>query len=285
MTGGRTLEIAAGAWRAGIRAETGGALAYLSRADNDVLRAMPAHSLRAAEAGCYPLVPFAGPIRLGRFTLNGRAVRLPPNAPPLRHPVDGIGWQRPWGLDSMVGAAVDLVLDHGGGLGWPWPFRARQRFELDSQGLTIELSLTNEGRDPMPAGLGLRASLRRWRDSHLRFAARKVLLADIEGIPTGETVAADHFGDWSAGLDMPSSTVDSTYREWDGALTLTDGLGTITLTTQGASYLHVFAPGSARAMVLSPLNHLPDALSRDDWPMPMLAPGETARLAMRIEAQ
>lgn len=285
MSGGRTLEIAAGAWRAGIRADAGGALAFLCRADNDVLRPMPAHAAGAADAACYPLVPFAGPIRLGRFTAGGRAVRLPPNAPPLRHPVDGIGWQRPWLLDSLVGATVELVLDHGGGLGWPWPFRARQRFELDTRGLTIELSLTNEGREAMPAGLGLRPNLRRWRDSRVRFTARKVLLSDIEGIPTGETAPADHFGDWAAGLVLPSSSIDNTYRDWDGQLAITDGLGTISLQTEGASHLHVFAPGTGRDLCLSPLNHLPDALSRDDWAMPMLAPGETARMVLRIDEQ
>ena len=37
--------------------------------------------------GCYPMVPFAGRIRDGRFTFRGRAVELPRNLPP--HAIHG----------------------------------------------------------------------------------------------------------------------------------------------------------------------------------------------------
>jgi aldose 1-epimerase len=282
MTVGRTIEIAAGKWRAGLRPEVGGALAFLSHADNDLLRAMPAGSQRAAEGGGFAMVPWAGPIRLGRFRFGGNAIKIPPNAPPSRHPVNGIGWQRPWVLDGLVGASAELVLDHGGGLGWPWPLRTRQAFALDEGGLTITLSLTNEGPEVMPAGLGYALSLRRWRDSRLRFTARKAVLADIEGIPTGEFAAADHFGDWRAGLAIPPTTVDNAWRDWDGELELADGLGRISLKTEGATTLRLFAPGTGRELTVIAANHLPDALTREDWAMPVLPPRETASLTLRI---
>ena len=48
--------------------------------------------------GCYPMVPFAGRIREGRFTFRGRAVELPRNLPP--HAIHGTVFERPWAPPS-----------------------------------------------------------------------------------------------------------------------------------------------------------------------------------------
>lgn len=283
IAGKTTLEIAAGQWRAGVRPGVGGALAWLTHQDRDVLRAMPPDSLNPVDAACFPMVPYAGRIRRGRFVFGGHAVKLSPNFPPERHPLHGFGWHRPWHVAGILGAGIELVCDHGGTDGWPWPWRAAQTFELDEGGLTLTLSLTNTGSETMPAGLGLHPFFRRWRDSRARFNARAVVLSDIEQMPTGEIADPAQFGDWAGGIVVPSFSVDHCYARWDGRVTLSDGLGTITMTCEGARHLQVFAPGTGRELCFEPVNHLPDAVNRDDWTMPVLAPGETASLAMRIE--
>lgn len=287
MASKTTLEIAAGDWRAAVRPGAGGVLAALSHRDHDVLRPMPPEADQPVDAACFPMVPYCNRIRRGQFTFGGRSVRLPLNLPPERHSLHGLGWQRPWLVTEIVGATIELVLDHAGaadGSGWPWPFRAVQRFELDESGLTQTLTLINPGTEVMPAGMGLHPFFRRWKDSRARFAARDLVLTGIDQLPTGELVPADHFGDWSKGQTVPRHTIDHCHTDWSGEVRIEDGLGAITMTVTGASNLHVYAPGTGRELAFEPVNHLPDALNRDgrDWTMPVLAPGQQASVVMRI---
>lgn len=288
------LEIAAGPWRAAIRPDIGGALAMLTLHDSDIMRAMPAGSANVLDAACFPLVPYCNRIRRGRFSAGGLPVTMPANLPPERHSIHGLGWQAPWRVEALFGASVEIAFDHPGGTdaadqeggkGWPWPFRALQHFALDEKGLTITLTLTNHGLTEMPGGIGLHPYFRRWRDSKVRFAAARMLLCDVETLPTGETAAADHFAPWSQAALLPDLTVDHAFAQWDGAATIRDGLGTISLRADGAQHLHVYAPANGTVLCLEPVNHLPDAVNRSQWPMPMLGAGETARLTLRIEAE
>lgn len=285
MTGRTSIEIATGDWRAAIRPAAGGALAALSRRDHDVLRPMPEGSTNPLDAACFPLVPYANRIRRGRFTLDGEAITLPANNPPEIHSLHGLAWQRPWLVETLLGASVTLVQDHGGKGspgGWPWAYRATQNFTLSESGLTITLGLTNASERAMPAGLGLHPYFRRWSDSRVRFAARAVVLSDVQLIPTGEMDAPDIFAPWAKGATLPPFTIDHCHADWDGQACITDGLGTITLTASNAPHLHVYAPAAGSELCLEPVNHLPDAVNRDEWQMPMLAPGESCSMALHI---
>ena len=75
-----------------------------------------------------------------------------------------------------------------------WPFRGRvtQRFALDADGL--EVAMTLEADEPMPAVLGWHPWFRRVlaegdEPVTLAFAADEMLVRDEEGIPTGERMA------------------------------------------------------------------------------------------------
>ncbi len=101
--------------------------------------------------GCYPMAPFAGRIRDGRFTFRGREVRLPLNLGP--NAIHGTVFTRPWtaiGPDRMT---VDLGPD------WPFPGRIEQVFHLDPGGLDVEMRL--EAEAPMPASIGWHPWFRR----------------------------------------------------------------------------------------------------------------------------
>jgi aldose 1-epimerase len=282
MANRTTLEIAAGEWRASVRPGVGGSLASLSRLDQDLLRPMPPDADGPRDAACFALVPYVNRIRRGRFRFGGRDFKVAANLPPERHSLNGIGWQMPWQVSGLEGAAIELVCDFAGDAGWPWPWRAVQVFALDDHGLSITLTLANTGSETMPAGLGLHPYFRRWKDTQARFVAKEVLLSDIELIPTGELAEARHFGNWAGGIDIPRATIDHCYTHWDGTVTITDGLGAITMTATGAAHLHVYAPGTGRDLCFEPVNHLPDALNHPEWGMPVLAPGEKASLTMRI---
>ncbi|HEY1119598.1 MAG TPA: hypothetical protein VGE43_17930, partial [Acidimicrobiales bacterium] len=71
--------------------------------------------------GCFPLAPFAGRIRHGRFSFEGRAVQMPTNLPP--HAIHGTTHLRPWEATGPGALRCELGPD------WPWAGHAEQLVE------------------------------------------------------------------------------------------------------------------------------------------------------------
>lgn len=161
--------------------------------------------------GSYPMAPWAGRIRHGEFAFRGRAFRLPLGLPP--HAIHGVVYDRPWRVVAPGTIAVEL--DER------WPFRGRvsQRFALDANGL--EVSMTLEADEPMPAVLGWHPWFRRVLAEGdaplaLTFSAGEMLVLDVEGIPTGERVSPSP-GPWD---DAFTSLREPPVIEWPGRLRL-----------------------------------------------------------------
>ena len=86
----------AGTARVLIDAEHGGRIASLSVAGMELLVNAGASAL---DWGCYPMAPFAGRIRNGRFSFKGTEHQLPRNAAP--HAIHGTVFERPWEVDDL----------------------------------------------------------------------------------------------------------------------------------------------------------------------------------------
>jgi aldose 1-epimerase len=131
--------------------------------------------------GCYPMAPWAGRIRDGRFTFRGRDVQLPRNMPP--HAIHGTVFERPWAVVDASTIAVDL------GPGWPFPGQVEQRFALDPDGLRVSMELVAD--EPMPVVVGWHPWFRRSVGGsaiELRFEPGRMLERGPDGLPTGTTV-------------------------------------------------------------------------------------------------
>ena len=77
--------------------------------------------------GCYPMAPWAGRLREGRLSFGGRTYQLPIDAAP--HAIHGTVYRRAWRVDDD-GSIMTQQIVTGLGPDWPFPGRARQRFEL-----------------------------------------------------------------------------------------------------------------------------------------------------------
>jgi len=258
----------------------GGVIAALRHEGHDILRALPDGARDPLEAGCFPLVPYANRIADGRFAFGGQTYQLPLNFGDHPHSLHGFGWQAEWVPMEVGPDHVVLVHAHDGGAGWPWAYRAEQRFMLAPGDARVELSLTNLADTPMPAGLGLHPYFPCDADTRLRFEAGGVWLADATMLPT-ETVPAAHFGDWATGAAVSGDAlIDNAYEGWGGIAQIGQRWGRITIQGEGADVLHIFRPPDADFFCAEPVNHLPDAINRGG--MDILAPGETRVLAMTL---
>ena len=132
--------------------------------------------------GCYPMAPFAGRIRDGRFRFRGRAYQLPLTMPP--NAIHGTVLDRPWDVDAASQERIELRTD----LGRDWPFRGRavQVIALVPGG--IEATLEVQARDAMPVALGWHPLFRRsvgGATVQLEFEAGSMYVRGSDGLPTG----------------------------------------------------------------------------------------------------
>ncbi len=193
-------------------------------------------------SGCYPMVPFAGRIRDGRFRWAGREVELPANLGP--HAIHGYGFTSPWevlGPDHLRAA-----------FGPPWPFGgwAEQRIALFDDRLELELSVhADPALGPMPATAGWHP----WfvRPVELSFEAGAMLCRDATGMPSGELARPVPPGPWD---DCFTELGAPPVLRWPGGPTVT--------LDHDAPFLVVYDE-PAHALCVEPQTGPPDAFSSD----------------------
>jgi aldose 1-epimerase len=147
--------------------------------------------------GCYPMAPFAGRIRDGRFRFRGQTYQLPLTMPP--NAIHGTVLDRRWDVTAASSQRAELTTDLGPD--WPFPGRVIQTLALVPGGL--EATLEVRARDAMPVALGWHPWFRRsiaGSDALLEFEANGMYVRGPDGLPTG-------------------AVIPPTSRPWDDAFT------------------------------------------------------------------
>lgn len=274
------LTLRAGAVEVALAPAAGGSLAALRFAGEALLRSVPDGSADPLDMASFPLVPYANRIAQGRFRFDGQDIQLPLNFGDHPHSIHGLGWTSRWAVEEATQDTALLVHEHDGTI-WPWAYRAEQRVAVTGDAVEISLSVRNLSDRPMPVGLGFHPYFCADDDTRLQFTAERLWLVTPDLLPERE-VPANALGDWSAGDLVPgNSLIDNAYRGWSGSATVTRGSGTqLTVTAQGASWLHLYRPPQERFFCLEPVSHMPDAVNHGG--METLAPRGEKSLSMRI---
>jgi aldose 1-epimerase len=206
--------------------------------------------------GCFPMAPWAGRVRNGRFRWAGVEHQLPLRLPP--HTAHGTVLDRPWDVVAEDGRGVRLEIDLGPD--WPWPGRAVHELRLAPQRLDLRLEV-HADRDPFPASCGWHPWFR--RPVGLDLDAASLWRRDGTGIPTGELVPApastEGLDDCVTGLRHPPRL------RWP------DGLE---LAVESSSEHVVVFTQPAHALCVEPQTGPPDALTlapRVVGPEPLVA--------------
>lgn len=161
--------------------------------------------------GCYPMAPWAGRLRDGRFEHGGQTYQLPLSLPP--HAIHGTVYRQAWEADGDSRASVELAPD------WPFSGRVVQEFVLQESSLRLRLEVHSE-RECFPASLGwhpwFRRRLSRGGPAELSFTPGSMYERGEDFIPTGRKVAVPS-GPWD---DCFVDLVSPPEIRWPGALTL-----------------------------------------------------------------
>ena len=135
--------------------------------------------------GSYPMVPFAGRIRGGRFSFRGVDHQLPLGMPP--HAIHGVVYDRPWRVEDATTLSIELD-DR-----WPFRGRAVQRFAARRGRDDVRADASRRASRCRPPSAGTRGSGASSSPAAppviVEFAADEMLVRDAEGIPNGERIA------------------------------------------------------------------------------------------------
>ncbi len=211
----RDVELSAGDARMVVVPAAGGRIRQITVAGVDLLAETDDDDPRSTHWGSFPMAPWAGRIRNGRFDFLGASVALDLNhqdgdgagggtlTPPIpatlgelpiedhdRHAIHGTTFARAWNVDSADGSSVamscELVdpLGHGS-LGWPFAGRADQVITLASDHVALAMSVTATGT-AFPASIGWHP----WfaKPDRLEFEPVAMYEQDAAGLPTGRLV-------------------------------------------------------------------------------------------------
>jgi aldose 1-epimerase len=184
------LLISAGVATVAVDAAVGGRIGQINVGAQPLL--VPADPDRSPTIswGSFPMVPWAGRIRHGRFTFDGVEHQLERNHVDVRpgrsgehaHAIHGTVFGRAWTVEERSDDAVSLHCSLTGALAWPFEGLARQRIEVSSGEVRCTLAVESLGH-AFPAVIGWHP----WflQPTTLRFHPRAMYARDDDGITTG----------------------------------------------------------------------------------------------------
>lgn len=163
--------------------------------------------------GAFPMAPWAGRLRDGRFSFDGVDHQMPRNKPP--HAIHGTVRDQRWNVDRDDGRSAVLSTS----LVEPWPFEGRvvQRFDLMPESLALTMEI-HTARRAMPASCGWHPwwsrDLGRGEPLEIELRADGMYQRDGSDIPTGELTRIDPppWDDCFTDLGTPAAVL-----HWPGA--------------------------------------------------------------------
>lgn len=174
---GELLTIANGSLVVTVAPRAGGRIAQITHRGEPLLVEYGPETSAMIAWGSYPMVPWAGRVRDGRFDFRENSYELPLNLG--EHAIHGVGFGLPWRVDRHEGNFIELSLALPSDERWPFGGEARQRIEAGNGWLKMTLSVHAAER-AMPAVIGWHPWFR--KPDRLDFTPRKIYPRDGRGI-------------------------------------------------------------------------------------------------------
>jgi aldose 1-epimerase len=216
---------------------------------------------RALGASSFPMIPYAGRLREGRFEFEGRSIIYPLNGLPERHSSHGDGFTRPWGLTTLERHRAVLELLPAAFA--PVQYDCTQSIEVSEDRLDITFSIRNRESYRIPIGVGLHPYFAHRRAAILRAHLPVQWHWDAELMPTyaSPNARSAEFERGIAAADLP---VAAQYCAWDGRAQVdwpTERVQVKLLTRPALEHVVVWAPTGEDFFCFEPINHATDSFN------------------------
>jgi aldose 1-epimerase len=176
---GELTRIAHGLLAVDVAAAAGGRIAQISYDGKPWLIDHSDSNQAMIAWGSYPMLPWAGRVRHGRFRFQGHEYQLARNFG--EHAIHGIAFAMPWQIQRHDTTFIDLSLQLPEDERWPFGGLAQQHIEVRGKQLRMLLSLT-AGKHAMPATIGWHPWFR--KPDRLEFNPALIYPRDRDGIAT-----------------------------------------------------------------------------------------------------
>lgn len=268
--------------------EAGGGIAGFRWQGADIMRPADKQALANPDPlglASFPLVPWSNRIAHGRFTWNGREIRLPLNYGDHPHAIHGHGWQRPWTVEAQGATSATLAYEHDADE-WLWAYRAVQHFELADRGFDVRLTVENRSDEPMPAGLGHHPYY--IKTPGMRLHAHLVGWWETDEFIMPVRYIEEHRDDWSDKLHAPTTT-DNVFAGWDGHARIEwpeRGLALTVTASNAARWMVIYSPPDRPIACIEGVTHPTDPFNDPAHPgLAVLDPGEAFALDTRFRVE
>lgn len=255
---GPQLHVECGALAVSVAPDAGGRIAQIVQAGVPQLIGPDDGHPGTIAWGCYPMVPWAGRVRNGRFRFDGREHQLATNLG--AHAIHGVGFAMPWTVDLHTADCVVLSLHLPRDARWPFGGIARQTIRVTPRRLRLTLGLDAQDQ-AMPAVIGWHPWFR--KPERIEFVPARVYPRDADGLATLPLAAP------------PPPPWDDCFLGASGAVVHRAGQRLVL--TSDCDYWVVFDETS-HSTCIEPQSGPPDAFNLAS---PRLAPGE--RMTRRFE--
>jgi aldose 1-epimerase len=170
--------------------EMGGGLLAYSADGGDVLDGY-APGAPASSGRGQVLIPWPNRLEDGTYEFDGRRHELPLTEPERRNAIHGLVRSAHWTVAEHGHCRVVLEHDLRPQPGYPFSLDLRIQYSLSDEGLRVETTATNAGREPCPYGAGahpyVTVGTATVDSAVLRIPAQTVLDADQRGLPIGSS--------------------------------------------------------------------------------------------------
>jgi aldose 1-epimerase len=174
-----------------VAVDAGGRIAQM-RADGQPLLIDPGSDPTSTGWGSFPMAPWAGRIRHGRFRFLDVDHRIVANHqdgsdddPARRHAIHGTVFARRWTVVDVAPTSIAMTCDLTGSLDWPFAGTAHQQIRAEANAVHCELSV-EATETSFPAEIGWHPWFR--KPERVDFAPLAMYRRDALGLPTGELV-------------------------------------------------------------------------------------------------
>ena len=174
---GELIRIAQGPTAADIAPAAGGRIAQIVHDGAEWLVGYDAADAVTIAWGSYPMLPWAGRLRHGRFDFQGSRYQLATNLG--AHAIHGLAFALPWRIVEQSPVHVELRLQLPEDTRWPFGGTAIQRIEVGKRVLRMRLTVT-AGTRAMPAVVGWHPWFR--KPELVKFVPRGCYRRDTDGI-------------------------------------------------------------------------------------------------------